>query len=531
MPENMLTALSDNIVIDKDKCIFCGKCIDTCILDNLRMKIAPCTKACPLGVNCQGYVQLIGRGFEEEALEEVEKSLPFPTILGRLCSAPCEAACHRRAVTGEAVSIRALKRYLTDRLQDRQPVTPEIKAATGKRCLVIGAGPAGMMAAYVLRLEGHDVTMIDAAAEPGGMLRWGVPEFRFPKSYLDREIHRLEQMGIDIQCNMAVGLEVQFSDLVKQYDAVIVATGCPEPKYLGMDNENAMGITHALPFLIQMRAGRPPEVGRKVVVVGGGEVAFDVAQTALRLGAESVSVYCLETRNELLADPHIVRIAENEGVVLNTGFGPTRILVRDGHFCGLELHNCTRVYDENDNFSPRFGDIITTCEADTLIVAIGQTRTPGGLIKKGLQYNELTYRLEGYDTVFVAGDFASGPATIVEGMRSGREAAISVIRLLQGQHLSYERAYEGPVVTEYAISTDRGSALERTAIPVRHSKGPGDFHEVEQTFSEEQAAAEASRCYSCGSPVGRFRTCWFCLPCEVECPTDALYVQIPYLLR
>jgi NADPH-dependent glutamate synthase beta subunit-like oxidoreductase len=189
------------------------------------------------------------------------------------------------------------------------------------------------------------------------------------------------------------------------------------------------------------------------------------------------------------------------------------------------------VYDGNGNFSPEFGNVIATCEADMLIIAVGQTRTPGGLLKNGLRFHAVTYQLEEYDNVFVAGDFASGPATIIDSMRSGREAAISANRLLQGKHMAYGRAYEGAVVTDFEISTGKGSNLDRTAIPVRKFSGSGDFDEIEQTFTQEQASAEAGRCYSCGNPFGRYRTCWFCLPCEVECPTDALYVQIPYLLR
>jgi len=170
-------------------------------------------------------------------------------------------------------------------------------------------------------------------------------------------------------------------------------------------------------------------------------------------------------------------------------------------------------------------------EGDMLIVAIGQTRTEGGLSKDGVQFNELTYKLDKQDNVFVAGDFASGPSNIVAGMGTGREAAISADRYFKGEHLGYGRAYKGAIVTEFDIDTSVGSDLGRTDIPVRILAKTGDFDEVEQTYTAEQARAEASRCYSCGTPFGKFRSCWFCLPCEVECPTDALYVQIPYLLR
>ena len=208
MRTNLLEALSDNIKIDKDKCTFCGVCVETCILDNLRMKLAPCRQGCPMGVNCQGYVQMILRGQEAEALEMVQRELPFPGILGRLCSAQCEEACHHNQVNGEAVAVRALKQYLVEANSGREWAAPDKAAPTGKKIAVIGAGPAGMTAAYDLLIKGSDVTMYEAEEEPGGMLRWAVPEFRLPLAEFRADWAKLEKLGLEFKGGISLGRDI-----------------------------------------------------------------------------------------------------------------------------------------------------------------------------------------------------------------------------------------------------------------------------------------------------------------------------------
>jgi len=525
---NLLEALSDNIKVNKDKCTACGVCVDTCILDNLRLKLAPCRQACPLGVNCQGYVQLILRGEEQAGLEMVERKLPFPGILGRLCSAQCEANCQRKKETGEAVAIRALKRYLSDAAGE--PALPEKAPDSGKSIAVVGSGPAGMLAAWDLLLQGHAVTVYDSEPEPGGMLRWAVPAYRLPAEVLSAEWGKLESLGARFQGETALGRDVTLEELTNDYDAVVLALGCPRPKRLGIEGEDAKGVSHALALLKAARTDTPPNLSGRVVVVGGGEVALDTAQTALRLGAKEVTVVSLEDRQGMPASPEAVALAEAEGVVLDGSWGPTRILSKNGAVSGLELKRCLGVLDAKGNFAPSFDECaLKTMEADAVIVAIGQERDaslPGG----PASCDPLTLQTPAAN-VFLAGDALSGPSTIVQAMASGRQAAESAHRLVTGQHLTYGRSYPGPVETEYEIDTSRGSDAARVDVPLHRLSGAGDFTEVEQCLSAEQAKTEAGRCYSCGAPFGKFRTCWFCLPCEVECPQEALWVDIPYLLR
>ena len=537
MRTNILEALSDNIAIDKDKCVFCGVCVETCILDNLRMKQAPCVRACPLGVNCQGYVQLIGRGRDEEALRVLEETLPFPEILSRLCSQPCETRCHCREQEGQAVNIRGLKRYLTERYGSAEAPVPASAPATGRSVAIVGSGPAGLTAAFDLLRRGHRVTLLDAEPEPGGMLRWAVPEFRMPKGVLAREIGRLMRMGAAFQGGRELGRDLSFDELLRHHDAALVALGCRGPRTLGIPGEALPGVLHALPFLKSVRAGAPVELGSRVVVIGGGDVAVDCAQTALRLGAQSVVVVSLEGESDLPAHPNVVRGARAEGVVFRGSWGPQAIQAQNGRLHGVQLKKCISVFDERSNFEPVYDVCQTDFEAtDTVIVAIGQLPEIGGLGATGLVAGDrfvcdpLTLQSQ-TERVFVAGDIHSGPSSVVHAMASGRRAAESIHRLLGGEDLRFGRGYPGPYETEFAIDTRTGSHALRAENPLRPCAGAGDFAELELPLSPEAARREAGRCYSCGAPFGKFRTCWFCLPCEVECPKDALWVEIPYLLR
>ena len=534
---NLLESLSDNIVVDKDKCTTCGICVETCILDNLRMELSPCRQACPLAVNCQGYVQLTARGEESKALELMRETLPFPGILGRICSQPCEEICHRKKVDGEAVAIRGLKRYLADQFMDLEIELPQMETDTGHTVAVIGSGPAGLLAAHDLRTRGHGVTVFEAEEAPGGMLRWAIPEFRLPREILEKELALLQGMGVKFQCGISLGRNITLEDLKKEFKAVIIATGCPDYGKLNTEGENLTGIYHGLPFLHDVRAGLTPQVGKKVVVIGGGNVGVDSAQTALRLGAEHVTIVCLESQDEIPAYQNALDSATSEGIKLECSWGPVRFDSADGVLKSVEFQQCLKVFDDCGNFNPIFDTCqLMTLEADTVIVAIGQTQDSAILKKIGLSPKEIAridpLTLQTADEViFLAGDVVGGPSSVVEAMAGGRRAAESAHRLLMGEHLRYGRAYAGPVETEFEIDTNRGTQRKRAKIQERLCRGKGDFAELEKPFDRQTARKEAERCHSCGQPFGKFRTCWFCLPCEVECPHEAIYVEIPYLLR
>ena len=526
---NLLEALSDNISIDYDKCTFCGICVETCVLDNLRLKLAPCRQGCPLGVNVQGYVQEVLRGNDDKAREILRETLIFPEILGRICPAPCESHCHHGVVDGQAVAARAIKRYLTDGQTAADIPIPDPKADTGKKVGIIGAGPAGLQAAHDLRMAGHAVVVYDAADRPGGMLRWAIPEFRLPLEVLERELTLLEKIGVEFVCGTSLDKE-KIQELKEKFDAVIMSVGCPRVVRLGVEGEDLEGVVYGLDLLKEAKEGSAREMPGRVVVIGGGNLAVDAAETAKRLGATDVRIICLEEECEMPAFPGEVKLAREEGIGFEHRWGPVRFIERDGHVAGVELQQCLGVFDQQGAFKPRFDAcVLNTVEADAVIVAIGQRRDDS-LVGIPENVDPLTLR-QGESNLFWAGDCLTGPSSVVKAMSGGRQAALSVDRLLAGEHLKYGRSYPGPVEKEFEIDTSRGTDAPRVTPPRRSSAGQGDFGELEKAISGEAARSEAGRCYSCGGPFGKFRTCWFCLPCEVECPNDALWVQIPYLLR
>jgi NADPH-dependent glutamate synthase beta subunit-like oxidoreductase len=438
-------------------------------------------------------------------------------------------------VEGEAIAIRALKRYLAD--QEKGLPLPVMAPDSGKSVAIIGSGPAGMMAALDLKVRGHRITLFEAESAPGGMLRWAIPEFRLPLVILENEIDLLRRMGIEFRCGVALGRNKSLEDIKDEFHAVVIATGCQKHARLNIEGEDHSSVFHGLPFLREIRKGQVPEIGKKVVVIGGGNVAIDSAQTALRLGADAVTVVALESDEELPAFSWAVESALFEGVKLECSWGNPTFFFQNGTLKGIEFQRCLQVFDPCGDFKPRFDDgELKHLEMDTVIVAIGQRIDTSpfdqtGLVRNGfLPADDLTLQTldEG---VFLAGDVISGPSSVVEAMVKGRRAAESVDRYLKGESLRYGREYAGPFETEFPIDTSFAIPDKRAKIPQHKGRGRGDFQEIEQGLNVEAARQEAKRCYSCGEPFGKYRTCWFCLPCEVECPHDALWVEVPYLLR
>jgi NADPH-dependent glutamate synthase beta subunit-like oxidoreductase len=354
---------------------------------------------------------------------------------------------------------------------------------------------------------------------------------------VEKEIQRLEKMGAAFHCGVSIGKDKTIDDLKKDFQAIIMATGCPTHGRLNIEGEDLSGVYHGLPFLRDIRTGQAPAVGSRVVVIGGGNVAVDAAQSALRMGAKKVTMVPLEPKDELPAYPWALQGAIEEGVTLEYGWGPAKLQSHKGVLNGIEFQICLQVFDESGAFKPDFDACERMfLEADNLIVAIGQTADSAIFQMIGLdpskanQIDPLTLQSPD-EMIFLAGDLVGGPSSVVDAMAQGRRAAESVDRFLKGEPLRYGRDYAGPIETDFQIDTSRAADLERAKIPARAFQGEGDLGELEQSLDMESARKEASRCYSCGQPFGKYRTCWFCLPCEVECPHDALWVEIPYILR
>ncbi len=320
----------------------------------------------------------------------------------------------------------------------------------------------------------------------------------------------------------------------------MVAAGCGIAATLDIEGRDAVGVYQGLPFLTDVRKKQAPELRGKVVIIGGGNVAVDAAQTALRLGAETVTIVSLEKAEDLPAAPEAVESALREGIDLECSWGVMRILTRKGRAHGLVLQRCTAVFDDLGCFHPVFNSGESKeLPADTVILCTGQFRDDGCLAGQDISTlisgnkviaDPLTLQTV-VEKIFVAGDYHIGPSSVVSAMASGREAAESVKRLLDGEDLTYGRQYADPIETEFPIDTTGAVEKKRISLKFRRHEEKGDFAEIEECMSSREARDEASRCYSCGAPYGKFRTCWFCLPCEVECPNDALHVEIPYLLR
>jgi heterodisulfide reductase subunit A-like polyferredoxin len=540
-----------------EKCTSCGACAPYCPIEvesnyneelsnrsaayinfpqaipstySIDREMAPCVDRCPINLNARDYVGLVAEGKFLEALDVIRDRLPFPGVIGRICSHPCEDACLRGRKVDEPISICALKRFVADyEVGRREPWTPDVGTDNGKHVAVVGGGPSGMTCAIELRKAGCNVTIFEATDRLGGMLFWGIPAYRLPREVLEREISLVERMGVEIRYGTRLGKDVTLNHLRETYDAVYVGVGAQAGRMIGLPDENAKGVTSGVDFLRAVNGNRAPEVGRNAVVVGGGSVAIDAALALSKLGAEKVTIVCLEKRDEMPASLQEIAQAEEEGVRIVTSWGPAKIHTRAGAVTGIEFKRCTSALDEAGRFSPRYNEGVRyLLDSDMLVFSIGQAvepidsdsvvsmldTSPGGWIKAD------TLTLEtGIPGVFAGGDAATGPKTAIDAIHQGQEAAESILRFLIGKDLKEDRyTRETKVVDTVPEGLELCPRAESPKRPVDQRRG---FEEVELALDEETARAEAERCMSC-------RRCLGCKLCEEACKPQAIdYSQGP----
>ena len=540
--------------IDETKCTGCGECAEQCPVEVLsefnqgmgkrkaiykpfaqaipnlyvidRKGISPCRDGCPAGTRVQGYVALTSKGKFQEALDVVRETLPFPAICGRACHHPCEDQCNRRDVD-EPVSIRALKRFISDWARENDEAPPQALTPTREeKVAVVGAGPAGLTCALRLLEMGYPVTVFEASGKAGGMVTGCIPDYRIPTEIASYDVDRVLASGVEVKTNTRVGKDITFDQLKKDHKAVFVAVGCQDAARLPVEGAEAKGVLYGLPFLQEAKAsGKVEGFGQTAIVIGGGNVGIDCARIALRLGAKEVHLVCLETRDltsrdRMPAHSWEIEEAEEEGVIIHGSLGPKKVLSENGRVAGLETTVCTSVYDEGGRFAPKFSESSgPSIAADTLIIAIGQRSDLTGF--EGLEKtargtiaaDEVTLETN-LPGVFAGGDIVRGPASIIEAVAQGNEAAISIDRFINGLDLreGREKEAEAPVpLPEREIERQERMEL-RLRAPEERVR---DFQEIELALSAEAAIEEASRCLNCA-------VCSDCRLCEKTCQAKAI---------
>jgi NADPH-dependent glutamate synthase beta subunit-like oxidoreductase/CO/xanthine dehydrogenase FAD-binding subunit len=461
---------------------------------------APCTLGCPSRINIPAYMARVRAGDLDGAARILLESNPLPAVTGRACPHFCQEVCSRTPYD-DTVSIRDVERYLGDYVlerADRFYVAPS--EHSGHSVAVVGAGPAGLTAAYYLRRAGHEVTVYDQMPEAGGMLIYSIPAHRLPKSVVVAQVRALEGMGIRFELNARLGGPgLSLADLQARHGAVFVGLGLWQGRNLKI--ENAALLESGLEFLIGVRKGERRSVGRRVLVIGGGSVSCDVAITALRLGAEKVTMACLESREIMPAQVEDIEQALEEGVELLPSYGPQRVLAKDGKVAGMELVRCTSVFDQDGRFAPAFDPSVTMdVEADQILLAIGQASDLTGLegqleTGRGLIVKDTMTQATSLAGVYSGGDVASGPATIVAAMADGYKAAQSIHAYLGGEAV---QPATGKDIVRLILNEAALPHSERQEVPSLPADQRTLDFEDRTTPGWDAVAWEANRCLNCG---------------------------------
>lgn len=577
------TLIRSNYVsrVDKEKCVACGQCVENCPTNAVRLgqKIcsskpvaedvplakrplaydaewgrdkwnpdfrtnrkdvvdsgtSPCKAECPARIGVQGYIKKAAEGKYREALELIKKENPFPAVCGRVCPRKCESACTRGDVD-DPIAIDEIKKFIADQdMNAAHRYVPERRHGYGERIAVIGSGPAGLSCAYFLAIDGYRVTVFEKEKALGGMLALGIPAFRLEKAVVEAEIDVLRELGVEFETGVEVGKDISLGDLrARGYKAFYLAIGAQAGRKIGVEGEDAKGVAAGVDFVRDVNLGKEVRLGGKVVVIGGGNVAIDVARTAARVGAGSVGMFCLERREEMPALPEEIEEAEAEGVAIGNSWGPRRILADKGRVGGVEFMRCVSVFDGSGRFNPRYDEgAIKAVEADYVLVSIGQSIAWGNLIagsKVELNRNgtvaadPFTYQT-GEPDVFAGGDVFTGPKFAIDAIAAGKQGAISIHRFVQpGQSLVLGRDRR-----EYRALDKKDLDLGGYDRLPRQKPGRADraepvdaFKDARGAFTEEQVKKETERCLGCGAAIVDENMCVGCGMCTTKCKFDAI---------
>ena len=502
---------------------------------------APCKTACPAHIAVQGYLKLAAQGNYREALQLIKRENPFPAVCGRICNRRCEDACTRGTVD-QAVAIDEVKRFIAQQDLDAatrfvpEKVIPKVDGEFDQQIAIIGGGPAGLSCAYYLAEKGYCPTVFEKERRLGGMLENGLPNFRLEKDVVQAEIDVLREMGVQFRCGVEVGKDVTIAQLREQgYQGFYVAVGLQSGGRLNIPGDDAQGVTAGIDFMRRVNGGQETKLEGRVVVIGGGNIAADVARTAVRCGAESVDLYCLESYDDMPMGPEDRGECERDGITIHAGWGQTEIVTENGHAAGIRLRKCLRVKNDQGRFAPEFDDN-DTCQAQcaAVLYCIGQkvdwrqlltgtavTFNPNGTA----QVDPVTYQTAEAD-IFAGGDAVTGQKFAIDAIAAGKEGAISLHRFVQKATLTIGRN------RRQFVELDKENAL----IPVGFDNTPRQqigynealrrtFRDERIAFTAQQVQKETARCLSCGASVVDPNKCIGCGVCTTKCAFDAIHLH------
>ena len=473
------------------------------IFGGLREQSTPCSSACPGRVDIPSYLSNIREDNLPEAARILLENNPLPSITGRVCPHFCEQECNRGDFD-ESVSIRDIERFMGDYvLENADEIITAPEADTGKRVAIIGSGPAGLSAAYYLRMAGHRVTVFDKQEEAGGMLAYVIPAYRLPKDIVRRAVKAIENIGVKFKLKVDVGKDITLDNLQRDFDSVFIANGAWNPVSIGLEGEESARF--ALDFLTNINRGVKEAPGKKVLVIGGGNAAIDVAVSALRLGAEEAIMACLESQEEMPALPWEIELAVEQGVKLMNCWGPLRVLTSDGKVKGMELVQCTSVFDERGCFAPTYNrEVQETVVADQILMAVGYATDfsflePGSPVKveRGLIAVDPRTQATTVPGVFAGGSVSHGPATVIEAIASGRKAAAAMDVYLKGAAVEAEGEAAKTVRPFLRFNSDYLKETSRVEMPKRPVAERSIAVEDALGLGLSEIEGEANRCFNC----------------------------------